>query len=149
MTKHHYPALAVDVIIEREDKLLLIKRKNEPFKYSYAIPGGFINEGELVEAAAVREILEETNVNVLLIDILGVYSAPNRDPRGHVISVVFVGKIIGGELKAGDDAGSYEWVTIDDITNGKVAFDHIRILQDYRCWKVSKSTYWSSKQLQI
>ena len=147
MTKYHYPALAVDVIIEQEDMLLLIKRKNEPFKYLYAIPGGFINEGELVEAAAVREIREETSVGILLTDILGVYSAPNRDPRGHVISIVFVGKIMGGVPKAADDADSFEWLRLDDLTNSKVAFDHICILEDYKRWKVSKGTYWSSKQL--
>jgi len=146
MTKYHYPALAVDVIIEQDDRLLLIKRKNEPFKYLYALPGGFVNEYELVEAAAVREIREETSVDIILIDILGVYSKPNRDPRGHVISVVFVGKITGGVPKAGDDAGSYEWLRMDDLTDIKVAFDHINILDDYSRWKLSKGTYWSSKQ---
>ena len=146
MTKYHYPALAVDVIIEQDDRLLLIKRKNEPFKFLYAIPGGFINECELVEAAAVREIREETSVDIILLDILGVYSKPNRDPRGHVISVVFVGKITSGVPKAGDDANSYEWLRMDDLTDSKVAFDHINIIDDYRRWKVSKGTYWSSKQ---
>jgi 8-oxo-dGTP diphosphatase len=100
MTKYHYPAGAVDVIIEKDDKLLLIRRKNEPFKGLLAIPGGFVN-------TAVGEMTEETNLTIEPTEILGVYSDPKRDPRGHVISIVFIGKIIGGEVRAGDDADSF------------------------------------------
>ncbi len=146
MKKYHYPAVAVDIIIEKENKLLLIRRKNEPYKYCKAIPGGFVNEGERVEDAAMREIHEETNLEIEPTDILGVYSAPHRDPRGHVISVVFVGKIINGELKAGDDAEDFEWLSVKDLRNKRIAFDHTKILEDYQNWKVNKGTYWSSKQ---
>jgi 8-oxo-dGTP diphosphatase len=146
MKKYHYPAVAVDIIIEKENKLLLIRRKNEPYKYCQAIPGGFVNEGERVEDAAMREIHEETNLEIEPTDILGVYSAPYRDPRGHVISVVFVGKIINGEPKAGDDAEDFEWLSVEDLRNKRIAFDHTKILEDYQNWKVNKGTYWSSKQ---
>lgn len=133
MTKYHYPAVAVDVIVEKDDKLLFIRRKNDPFKHCHAIPGGFVNEGERVEDAAIREMFEEINVKVEPTDILGVYSAPHRDPRGHVISIVFIGKIIDGEVKAGDDADSFEWVSMDGlIKNKRVGFDHIAIMEDYR-----------------
>lgn len=146
MTKYHYPAIAVDVIVENDDKLLLIKRKIDPFKGSLALIGGFVNEGERVEDAAIRETLEETHLTIEPTDILGVYSAPQRDPRGHVISIVFIGKVISGEARAGDDADSFEWVSIDDlIKNKRVGFDHIAIIEDYRKWKVSKGTYWSIK----
>ena len=95
-------------------------------------------------------MLEETSLNIELIDILGVYSAPNRDPRGHVVSIVFIAKIISGNAKAGDDADSFEWLTIEDlIKNKRVAFDHIKIIEDYREWKKSRGTFWSSKECRI
>jgi len=147
MNKYHYPSVAVDIILEKDDNLLLVLRKKDPFKGSLAIPGGFVNEGERVEDAARREMLEETNLNIELVDILGVYSAPNRDPRGHVVSIVFIAKIISGNVTAGDDADSFEWLSIADmIKNRRVAFDHIKIIEDYREWKKSKGTFWSSKQ---
>ena len=149
MKKYHYPSIAVDIILEKDDRLLVVLRKKDPFKGSLAIPGGFMKEGERVEDAATREMLEETNLNIEPIDILGVYSAPNRDPRGHVVSIVFIAKIISGNAKAGDDADSFEWLTIEDlIKNKRVAFDHIKILEDYREWKVSGGTFWSSKECQ-
>ena len=123
MKKYHYPSIAVDVILEKDDHLLVVLRKKDPFKGSFAIPGGFMNEGERVEDAATREMLEETSLNIELIDILGVYSAPNRDPRGHVVSIVFIAKMLSGNAKAGDDADSFEWLTIEDlIKNKRVSF---------------------------
>jgi len=140
MSKYHYPAGAVDVIIEKDDKLLLIRRKNEPFKGLLAIPGGFVN-------TAVREMTEETNLTIEPTDILGVYSDPKRDPRGHVISIVFIGKIIAGEVRAGDDADSFEWVSYKELKNKQIVrtFDHLKIMEDYQEWKKSRGTYWSSK----
>jgi 8-oxo-dGTP diphosphatase len=128
VSKYHYPAGAVDVIIEKDDKLLLIRRKNEPFT------GGFVNEGEKVEDTAVREMTEETNLTIEPTDILGVYSDPKRDPRGHVISIVFIGKIIGGEVRAGDDADSFEWVSYKELKNKQIVrtFDHLKIMEDYQ-----------------
>lgn len=147
MKKYHYPSIAVDIILEKDDRILVVLRKKDPFKGSLAIPGGFMNEGERVEDAATREMLEETNLNIEPISILGVYSAPNRDPRGHVVSIVFIAKIISGTPKAGDDADSFEWLTIEDlIKNKRVAFDHIKIMEDYHEWKTSKGTFWSSKE---
>jgi 8-oxo-dGTP diphosphatase len=147
MKKYHYPSIAVDIILEKDDQILVVLRKKDPFKGSLAIPGGFMNEGERVEDAATREMLEETNLNIEPIAILGVYSAPNRDPRGHVVSIVFIAKIISGTAKAGDDADSFEWLTIEDlIKNKRVAFDHIKIIEDYREWKTSRDTFWSSKE---
>ena len=96
MNKYHYPSVAVDVIIDKNNNLLLIRRKNDPFKGSLAIIGGFVNEGERVEDPVRRETLEETNLTVEPTDILGVYSPPQRDPRGYVISILFIGKIING-----------------------------------------------------
>lgn len=127
------------MILEKDGDLLLVKRKKDPFKGFLCIPGGFVNLGEKVEQAAKREALEETNLNVEPTDILGVYSDPQRDPRGHTISITFIGKINNGETKAGDDADSIEWISIDDERH--LAFDHHKILQDYRHWRKSRGTY--------
>ena len=145
MTKYHYPAVAVDMIVEKDDKLLMVRRNGKTFRYSYAIPGGFINERERVEDAAIREMREETNVDIEPIDILGVYSAPYRDPRGHIVTVVFVGKIIEGKPKAGDDAQDVRWFSWEELSKTRISSDHVIILEDYQKWKKEKGTYWSSK----
>ena len=92
MKKEGYknPVPAVDAIIQMDTQILLVKRKNEPFRGYMAIPGGFVNEGETVEDAAKREVREETSLDIELVDILGVYSDPKRDPRGHIMSTVFI-----------------------------------------------------------
>jgi 8-oxo-dGTP diphosphatase len=143
MKEYPKPAVTVDMILEKDGDLLLVKRKKDPFKGFLCIPGGFVNMGERVEEAAKREALEETNLNVEPTDILGIYSDPQRDPRGHTISITFVGKITNGDAKAGDDADSIEWISIDDERH--LAFDHHKILQDYRHWRKTRGTYWSSK----
>ena len=92
--RYKNPVPTVDIIIQRDPQILLVKRKKEPFRGLFALPGGFVNEGERVEDAAKREAKEETSLDIELVDILGVYSDPNRDPRGHIMSTVFVGKIL-------------------------------------------------------
>ena len=144
------PTPTVDVVIEKGSQILLVKRKNEPFKDHLAFPGGFVNEGETVEDAARREAKEETSLDVDLIDILGVYSDPKRDPRGHNMSTVFIGKPLdhgSDEMKAvaKDDATQIEWVKIEEIGNKTLAFDHKEILLDYKTWKKSGGTFWSSR----
>jgi len=146
MKEYPKPAVAVDIILESDGNLLFVKRKKDPFKGVLSIPGGFVNLGEKVEVAAKREAYEETNLQVEPIAILGVYSDPLRDPRGHTISISFIGKITGGIAKPGDDADSLKWASPDD-SELQLAFDHRRILQDYRSWKKLKGTYWSSKSL--
>ena len=99
------PTPTVDTIIQKDSQILLVKRKNEPFKGYFALPGGFVNEGEKVEVAAKREVMEETALDVELVDILGVYSDPNRDPRGHIMSTVFIG-LISRDKDEVDPSGS-------------------------------------------
>ena len=125
------PTPTVDIIIELIDKpgrpIVLIERKNEPF--GWAIPGGFVDYGESVETAAVREAEEETSLKVELIEQFYVYSDPNRDPRQHTLSVVFLATATG-EPKAADDAknlGVFEHWRIPQ----NLCFDHDRILRDY------------------
>ena len=146
MKEYRNPAPTVDVILQRNSNILLIRRKNEPFKGSLALPGGFINDGETAEQAARRETLEETSLEVEPIEILGVYSDPKRDPRKHVMSVVFVVIVTGGNESPGDDAGKVEWVDLENIESMQLAFDHAQIIRDYRKWKNAGGTFWSSKR---
>ena len=90
-----------------------------------------------------RELQEETNLQIEPIDILGVYSDPRRDPQGHRISVTFIARVIDGQEKAADDAETIKWISIEDQVD--LAFDHNKILNDYKQWRKTKGTYWSSK----
>jgi 8-oxo-dGTP diphosphatase len=123
------PALTVDcVIFDPQGRVLLIRRKNEPFKGAYALPGGFVDIGETVEAACRREVREETGLQVDDLALVGVYSNPERDPRGHIISVVFMTSLRAETPPAaGDDAAAAEWVA--DRRGYALAFDHARVLE--------------------
>ncbi len=147
--QHKNPIPTVDTIIQRDSQILFVKRKRDPFKEHFVFPGGFVNEGEKVEDAALREVKEETSLSVELVDILGVYSDPFRDPRGHIMSTVFIGKISDNdknEAKAGDDAGAIQWIDLEDVDNKSFGFDHKTIISDYKQWKQFKGTYWSSRK---
>jgi myo-inositol-1(or 4)-monophosphatase len=122
------PFPTVDIIIEVEDKIVLIYRKNPP--HGWAIPGGFVDYGETLEEAAIREAKEETNLDVELLYLLGCYSDPKRDPRFHTITTVFVAKG-KGELKAQDDAKLVKLFKIEEIPWDELVFDHAKILRDY------------------
>ncbi len=127
------PYLATDVIVrlwsgERFRGIVLVERRNPPV--GLALPGGFVEVGESVEDAAVREIKEETGLDVRLSHLLGVYSDPRRDPRFHVVSVVFVGDA-EGEPKAGSDAKNVRIFSLEDIPLEKLVFDHRRIILDF------------------
>ena len=147
MKHHRNPVPTVDVILQQESNILLIKRKNDPFKDHLSLPGGFVNEGELVEDAAKRETWEETSLTIEPIEILGVYSDPNRDPRGHVLTVVWVAIVVNGVARANDDSIEVQWVSLNDIDSTRLAFDHKQILLDYIQWrKAGRGTFWSSKR---
>ena len=130
MTEYRNPALTVDTIILENDKIILIKRLNNPFKNHWAIPGGFVEYGEKVEDAAVREAKEETGLDIELTKLVGVYSDPDRDPRGHTVTIAFLSKIIGGTLKSASDAKDAKFIDINELKNMKLAFDHNEILKD-------------------
>ena len=121
------PGIAADIIIEVEEGIVLIKRKNPPF--GWAIPGGFVDYGESVEAAAIREAKEETELDLEDLKQFHVYSEPGRDPRGHTISVIFTSKGKGAP-RANDDAADLEIFTRNNLPQ-ELAFDHRRILEDY------------------
>ena len=126
--RYRNPIPTVDIIIELEDKgIILIKRAKEPF--GWAIPGGFVDYGESLEDAARREAREETSLKVRLLGQLGAYSAPDRDPRHHTISVVFWARA-RGKPEARDDALEVGVFTKENLPS-PLAFDHKQILADY------------------
>ena len=130
MARPRTPEISVDVVIELEDRpgrpIVLIRRGSPPA--GHALPGGFVDIGETVEQAAVREAREETGLDVNLGDLLGIYSDPARDPRGHTVSIVYVATA-GGDPAAGDDAAAI--LVTDPESAPPLAFDHDRILGDY------------------
>jgi len=123
------PVPTVDAIIEvgPERKIVLIERKNPP--HGWALPGGFVDYGEPLAAAARREALEETGLEVELIELFHVYSAPDRDPRQHTVSTVFLARA-DAPPQGGDDAARAELFDLDQLPSPLV-FDHAQILADY------------------
>ncbi len=122
--------LTVDGIVMYKGKIVLIKRKKEPFKGKLALPGGIVEYGEKVEDALVRELKEETGLICIPDKIVGVYSDFNRDPRGHFVSICFTVKPVGGELKAGDDAEQVYLLSLEEVLKSELAFDHSKMIKE-------------------
>lgn len=125
--------VAVDGILVNKNKIILIKRKNDPFKGYWALPGGRVDDMETVEEALVREMMEETSTKVTIKNILGVYSGPERDPRGTSLSVVFICKYCGIPVAA-DDAEELTIVSLKEAMDLNLAFDHNQILENFKEW---------------
>ena len=121
------PLVTVDIIIEIDDKIILIQRANPP--YGWALPGGFVDYGESLESAAIREAKEETSLEIELDDQFHTYSDPGRDPRHHTITTVFIGKGIGVP-KPADDAKQLGLFSKHDLP-APIVFDHAKIISDY------------------
>lgn len=136
------PFVTVDVIIEvdseDQDKIIIIQRSNPPF--GWALPGGFVDYGESLEDAVVREAKEETDVGLIGLKQFHTYSAPKRDVRFHTIGTVFIAQAKGSP-KAGDDAASLKAVSLREIENYDFAFDHKKIIQDYIKYKKSENPF--------
>jgi len=132
MPRPETPALTVDIIIALPTPagpgIVLIERAHPP--PGWALPGGFVDPGETLEQAAVREAREETSLDVRLETLLGCYSDPARDPRGHTVSAVYIASATG-RLEAADDAAAADVFTLDALP-APIAFDHALILEDYR-----------------
>lgn len=122
------PLLAVDcAVLDPQGRVLLIRRGHEPFRGHYALPGGFVEVGETVEDACRRELMEETGVKLGKLILVGVFSEPTRDPRGHTVAVSFLSRVRSAKAIAGDDAAAVEWVT--NWHRLDLAFDHKIILR--------------------
>ncbi len=136
---HRKPALTVDGIIstKKDDdiSIVLIERKNPPYEGQYALPGGFVEYNEKLENAVIREIQEETGLQTKIDELVGVYSDPERDPRGHTVSAVFSLDVEGGKLRGATDAVSAEYVKIkkegEPADLPELAFDHDKIIKDF------------------
>ncbi len=122
--------VTVDIVIETEDGIPLIRRGSQPFQGSWAIPGGIVEDNETVEEAAIREAREETGLEINSLKFMGVYSRPGRDPRGRSITIVFIAEAAGGKPKSGSDAASIFIFDPHEIPE-ELAFDHAEILRDY------------------
>jgi len=135
MTKPVTPLLAADALIELIDQpgrpIVLIERKNPP--YGWAIPGGFVDIGETVETTAVREAMEEVSLPVTLRGLLGIYSSPSRDPRGHTVTAIYVAQATGTPVAA-DDAKAVGVFMLDQLPS-PLAFDHAMVLEDFRRYR--------------
>ena len=137
MVKPVTPLLTVDIVIEMPDQpgrpIVLIERRYPP--HGWALPGGFVDIGERLERAAVREAQEETSLDISLVCLLGCYSDPQRDARGHTVSAVYVATA-SGEASAQDDAKNL--ALFDPTQCPALAFDHARILEDYLRWRETR-----------
>lgn len=134
--EYRNPTPTVDVLIELEGRpgtVVLIKRQNEPV--GWAIPGGFVDEGEWLADAAVREAKEETELDVELTELFHCYSDPARDPRSHTVSTVFLGRAAGAP-QGGDDAADAQVFALDALPS-PIVFDHATILADYIAYRAT------------
>jgi 8-oxo-dGTP diphosphatase len=123
------PTLTVDGIVLIDGKIVLVRRGRDPHKGEYALPGGIVEYGETVEKAIVREVEEETGLKTDILEIVGLYSGPLRDPRGHFISICFHLQRLSGDLKGGDDAETAVLYPLDRMP--EMAFDHADMIRDF------------------
>lgn len=129
--KYRNPLVTVDIIIEVNSGIILIERKNPP--HGWALPGGFVDYGESLEASAVREAKEETSLDIQLVEQFHTYSDPDRDPRHHTVTTVFIAKGFGTPESA-DDAKNIGIFNIENLP-GPIVFDHEKIIDHYFQYK--------------
>ncbi|MBL8011404.1 MAG: NUDIX hydrolase [Flavobacteriales bacterium] len=124
-------ALTVDAVItDPAGRVLVMERGTEPFPGTWVLPGGYVDPGETVEQACMREVREELGLDVRLTGLIGIYSEPGRDPRGSVVSVAYRAEVVGGTLTVTAEARAHRW--LEPGENVPMGFDHARILADHR-----------------
>ncbi len=125
---YQHPRITADGILIQNNKILLVKRKNDPYKEYWALPGGFVEYGETTETAVIREVLEETGLETKIHSLVGVYSDPKRDPRGHTITIAYMLDYVKGSLHSNDDAQDAKFFSLHSLPI--LAFDHKKIVSD-------------------
>jgi 8-oxo-dGTP diphosphatase len=130
MPGRSHPAVTVDGLVLVKGKLVAVRRRNEPFRGMPALPGGFVELGETTMEAVVREVREETGLETKVVRLVGVFSDPGRDPRGHTVTIAYDLEVIGGTLKAGSDAAGI--LLVDPDEPPRMAFDHNEIVRKWR-----------------
>lgn len=129
--KKRVPRLTVDAWVrDRAGRLLLVQRGRPPFEGRWGLPGGFCEYREKTEKACAREVQEETGMTVKVGKLLGVYSDPRRDPRGHTVSVLYAARPVKGKAKGGDDAAEARWFAPRELKGLSFAFDHAKIIRE-------------------
>jgi 8-oxo-dGTP diphosphatase len=128
------PILTVDGVIFLKEKILLVKRSIKPYKGCWCLPGGHVRFGETVEEAVIREVEEETGLEVEIENLIGVYSNPKRDPRGHSVTIAYLLKALGGELRP--DKSEASDIRFFDNLPKKIGFDHRNIITDAKSLKM-------------
>lgn len=129
-TAQRHPFVTVDGLVPVDGKLVAVIRRNPPFQGMPALPGGFLELGETMEQGVVREVREETGLETRVLRLVGVYSDPTRDPRGHTVTAAYALERTGGELRAASDAKDIALLDPDRLP--RMAFDHARIVADWR-----------------
>ena len=124
------PSVAADSIVFENGRVLVVRRKKDPYRDYFALPGGILDEDETLEECAVRELREETGLRGEVVGLLDVFSDPKRDPRVRMVSAVFVVRSTGGNLEAGDDASDAAFVAIGSLPH--LAYDHDRAIREFR-----------------
>jgi len=135
LSNYKRPSITVDIVIfdgssDENKEFILIKRKNDPFKDQWAIPGGFVEYGETIENTVIREAKEETGIDIELGRLFNVYSKSDRDPRGHTITIVYLATGNIDDMKAGSDAKDARLCSFEELSSLRIAFDHEKILND-------------------
>jgi len=140
--KHPHPSVTVDIVLFSKDRgdlqVLLIKRKQAPFKDRWALPGGFVEIDEDLEDCAKRELEEETGVTGVALEQVYTFGAPNRDPRGRVITVAYMGLVEKNKitLQAASDAKKAQWFSLDSLPD--ITFDHRQIIEKAKALKLAR-----------
>lgn len=121
------------VLLNKKGEVLLLKRNHYPFIGCWVLPGGHLNYNETLEKAIVREIKEETGLKTKIIELIGVYSAPNRDPRGHVVTAAYFLKLVSGRLRGDRESSQIKFFSLNKLPK-KIGFDHHQIINDFKKW---------------
>lgn len=121
--------LVVDGILEKDGRICLVKRSTGPFKNYWALPGGFVDKGETLQHAIVKEVFEETGLHAKVLGFVNIYDSPKRDPRGHVVSIAFLLKRAGGRMKTSNETSEVRFFPAGKLPKN-IAFDHAIIIRD-------------------